>query len=62
MVVAKEMILLMRKSDLVPSFEMWLREMGNVLSLEKIRFHNNDKLKYYNKIWDPLLLYIKGPD
>ena len=62
MVVAKKMILLMWKSDSAPSYEMWLREMGNVLSLEKIRYHNNDKLKYYNKIWDPLLLYIKGHD
>lgn len=62
MVVAKKMILQMWKSDFAPSYEMWLREMGNVLSLEKIRYHNMDKMKYYHKIWDPLLSYIRGED
>lgn len=33
---------------------MWLREMENVLQLEKIRY--NDKLRPFYKIWDPLLV------
>lgn len=60
MVVARKIILRMWTSDSAPTYEMWLREMGNVLHLEKIRY--NDRLRLFNKIWDPLLMFINGED
>lgn len=58
MLLAKKLILQMWKSDSVPTFEMWARELGNVLHLEELRFILKDKLYIFIKIWKPVKLFL----
>lgn len=37
----------MWKADSVPTFEMWARELGNMLHLEELRFILKDKLTIF---------------
>lgn len=37
--LAKRLILQNWKSDSVPQFQLWLRDMGNVLHMERIRYN-----------------------
>ena len=46
--IEKKGILRLWKSDAVPSFEMWLRELGEILHLEKV----------CDKAWGPVLRHL----
>ena len=59
MMLAKRLILQMWKADSVPTFEMWARELGNMLHLEELRFILKDKLSIFIKIWKPIRLFLK---
>lgn len=59
MCIAKKIILQMWKTDAVPTFEVWARELGNMLHLEELRFILNDKLSIFKKIWEPFILFLQ---
>jgi len=46
--LGKRLILQMWKADYVPTFEMWARELGNMLHLEELRFILKDKLSIFH--------------
>jgi len=48
MMLGKRLILQMWKADYVPTFEMWARELGNMLHLEELRFILKDKLSIFH--------------
>ncbi len=60
MLLAKNLILQMWKADTVPTFEMWARELGNMLHLEELRFILKDKLPTFIKIWKPIRLFLQA--
>lgn len=53
--LARKMILLCWKSDKPPSFDMWLKELGNVLYLEKIRYTLSNRLSIFHKTWKTVI-------
>ncbi len=53
--LARKLILQSWKCERSPTFEMWLRELGNVLHLEKIRYIMSAKEEVFFKIWQPFL-------
>lgn len=56
-VVAKKLILRVWKLDLVPTFDLWLREMA--LHLERLTLYNKDRGDVF---WDPVLQFLQGKD
>ncbi len=60
MVIAKKLILRVWKMDSVPTYNLWLGELSNTLHLEKLRFCNEDRGDKFDKIWDPVLSYLKN--
>ena len=60
LITAKKLILLFWKKKEVPTVKMWLSEMTETLHLERIRFSLRDKLGEFEKIWRPLLSYLRG--
>lgn len=59
MIVARKLILLLWKSDSVPTYVMWIRELMNVLHLERLRFSSKNKVQIFNRIWSPVLEYLR---
>ncbi|KAF3850911.1 hypothetical protein F7725_012683 [Dissostichus mawsoni] len=59
-VLAKKLILRFWKSDAVPTFEMWLREVGEILYLEKLRFKNAGRGRVFDKAWAPVMRHLRG--
>lgn len=55
MVLAKKMILQMWKAVSVPTFEMWLRGLGEILHLERLRYKMAGRSKVFDKVWNPVL-------
>ena len=53
--LAKRLILQQWKSESSPSFKQWLRDLGNVLHMERIRYSIIKKDDLFMKIWQPLL-------
>ena len=60
LITAKKLILLFWKKEEVPTIKLWLNEMTETLHLERIRFILKDKLKDFEKIWKPLLSFLKA--
>ena len=58
--VARKLILQAWKSVNPPTVKMWIKELGNVIHLEKIRFVLSDREPQFYKIWSPLLSMIEG--
>lgn len=58
-VLAKKLILQMWKSEAAPTFEMWLRELGEILHVEKLRFKIAGRKKAFDKAWGPVLEYLR---
>lgn len=58
-VLAKKLILQMWKSEAAPTFEMWLRELGEILHVEKLRFKIAGRKKAFDKAWGPVLEYVR---
>ncbi|KAI9532643.1 hypothetical protein NQZ68_030585, partial [Dissostichus eleginoides] len=48
------------KSDAVPTFEMWLREVGEILYLEKLRFKNAGRGRVLDKALAPVMRHLRG--
>ena len=59
MVLARKLILRLWKSDAVPSFEMWLRELGETLHLEKVKFRNAGRMDTFHKAWGAVLSHLE---
>ena len=58
MVVAKKMILLNWKLEYIPTYEIWIRELMNVLHLEKLRFSSNNRTHLFTQIWNPVIEFF----
>lgn len=58
MVVAKKMILLNWKSDHAPTYESWIRELMNVIHLEKLRLTTENRNHRFNHIWKPITEFL----
>lgn len=56
--LARKLILLCWKSDKRPSFEMWLKDLGNVLHFEKITYTLANRLSVFFKIWQPFFSFL----
>ena len=54
-VFAKKLIFRAWRSDIAPKYDLWLREMANMLHLERLRLYNEDKGDTFDKMWDPVL-------
>lgn len=61
-VIAKKLILRVWKLDTVPTYDLWLGEMANTLHLERLRLYNEDRGDVFDKIWDPVLQFLRGKD
>ena len=61
-VIAKKIILRGWKSDIAPTYDQWLREMANMLHLERLRLHNEDRGDIFDRMWDPVLQLFQGKD
>lgn len=48
------------KKKLVPSLKFWLTELTDTLHSEIIRFILKDKLKDFEKVWQPLVSRLEG--
>ena len=53
--LARKLILQAWKSDKPPTIGMWLKELGGVLHLEKIRFTLSKREPIFLKIWAPII-------
>ena len=53
--LAKRLILQQWKSETSPVFQQWLRDLGKVLNMERIRYAMKKKDNVFLKIWQPLL-------
>lgn len=58
-ILAKRLILRHWKSDNVPSIEMWMRELSEALCMEKLRYKNAGRQAIFDKVWEPVLKYLK---
>ena len=58
LIAAKKLILLLWKKKEVPSFKHWLTDLTDTLHLERIRFILKDKLRDFQKIWQPLISHL----
>lgn len=47
------------KSDNVPTIEMWMRELSESLCMEELRYKNAGRLGMFDKVWEPVLKYMK---
>ncbi len=62
MIIAKRVILRMWKTDLAPKFEIWSRDLVNMLVLERLRYISNDKSGVFDKIWSQILEHLNVID
>ena len=53
--LAKRLILQFWKLETVPTFEMCLRDLGNVIHREKIRYNTSNRRPVFYKISQPIL-------
>ena len=53
--LARRLILQQWKSEASPLFQQWLRELGNVLHMERLRCKTTNKERIFQRIWQPLL-------
>ena len=53
--LARRFILQQWKSDAGPLFHQWLRELGNILHMERLRYTITNKDKHFRNTWQPLL-------
>lgn len=53
--LARRLILQQWKSDAGPLFQQWLRELGNILHMERLRYTITNKDRHFRKTWQPLL-------
>ena len=58
MLIAKRCILKLWKSDLVPTFETWLKELISVLHVERLRYELSGNSLKFSKIWTPVLKHM----
>lgn len=58
----KKLILMFWKKEETPSLRQWLAALMDTLHLERIRYVIKDRLKEFEKIWQPLLLYLEETD
>lgn len=58
-IIAKRLILILWKSTTVPTSKMWLEDLTNTLHLERIRYVLKDRLKLFNKTWEPFISFLK---
>lgn len=58
MVIAKRNILVLWKSEDVPSFKTWLAEVTSLLHLERIRYAESLSSETFDKMWEPFLTYL----
>lgn len=61
-VIAKKLILRAWRSDIAPMYDLWLREMANMLYLERLRLYHEDKGDTFDRMWDPVLQLLQGKD
>lgn len=47
------------ESENVPSIEMWMRELSESRCMEELRYKNADRLGIFEKVWEPVLKYLK---
>ena len=59
LITAKKLILLNWKEKEVPSFKQWLTVLTDTLHLERIGFILKDKLRDFDKIWQPLVSHLE---
>lgn len=59
LITAKKLILLNWRKKEVPSFKHWLTDLTDTLHLERIRFILKDKLRDFDKIWQPLISHLE---
>lgn len=57
-ITAKKLILLHWKDKEVPSFKHWLSDLTDTLHLERIRCILKEKLREFEKTWEPLVSYL----
>ncbi len=50
------------KSESVPVFEVWLRDLSYVLPLEELRYKISDRQKIFSRIWNPIKCLINNFD
>ena len=60
--LARKLILQAWKSDKPPTVELWLKELGNVLHLERIRFTLSKKERLFQRIWSPIIEMLAEPE
>lgn len=60
LITAKKLILLFWKKKEVPSLKLSLTELTDTLHLERIRLILKDKLKDFEKVWQPLISHLEG--
>ena len=53
--LAKRLILQQWKSEVIPTFHQWLRELGNVIHMESLRYKLANQERVFLKVWKPLL-------
>ena len=49
--LARRLILQQWKSEAGPLFTQWLRELGNVLQMERLRYTITNKGRHFRKTW-----------
>lgn len=58
MIIAKRCILQLWKFDVAPKFETWLRELMNILHVERLRYELSGNILKFSKIWSPVLEHM----
>ena len=58
--IARKLILQAWKSVCPPTVTMWIKELGNVIHLERVRFVLSDREPQFYKIWSPIITMIEG--
>ena len=59
LITAKKLILLNWRKREVPSFKHWLTDLTDTLHLERIRFALKDKVRDFDKIWQPFVSHLQ---
>ena len=60
--LARRLILLRWKSSTPPSDTLWIKEILNLVKLEKIRCVLRELLGKFHKMWDPFFVYVRKLD
>lgn len=53
-VIAKELVLQAWRLDITPTYDLQLREITNMLHLERLSLYNEDGGDIFKKTWDPV--------